>query len=758
MKRRIIRRILFIIFFVSSSNLWGMVGNLKSSLTELSVNLKELKNKNELLVTKLGLLKDRLEGKDVTGAPSPGEESPLDEVKLGGGISTDGLVQGVIDRAKLQGAVNAFYDKLYLLNATQKEDGPVDDLINLKTDFLKQDLKGNLSEFSKDVQLIIEQKKYFAEFFGSLSSFSDEQLFQIKDICKDYEQTLVNIYGPYEKIWGGEIAVVEQYAMGMKVNPIDSSNDGAIIASMKALVDDGYVNAKAGNIVSGVGVEQNKKFLQSSADYITEAILEGKVTDSEVLKNLLPLLTMRTQSLIVAYALLSNQYSEPSFLKWATGAILWYSGQHYSGARKYKNLAVICLSHLIKVITGIADGFDEKTEAVTEACDLYMLENAGKSPKVEVVGSQTPGYTDAPKGFTFEGRTIKRQLLTLIHALRCMKGIDKELEKRMAAAKVKEEEAAEAAKKAKEEEEIRIAEEQATKIKEAEEAAKKAQAEKDQAAQKDAEEALKKAQEEATRLKKEADAKKELQEKLSKEAEIASKVPIVLVGKETKFDEKTSVSIIREIYRKMTENKQECDLVKLIFDGFVADSIQRNNLNLIPFLYKFPKDLLLKDSENLKYFNGILKYILSSTPTLETMVQFHLDHVGCLGKMVGMVIRLTSGSELAERIDVNFIKNNIASVKSCVIDGFNLFKGVCVILGPIEDINLVNESVEKIFINSSMGFKAQLSAYLRTRLATAVKNKLFIDKIAQEIAKKIASLSDEKYDKIAINKFKDDSK
>ena len=469
---------------------------------------------------------------------------------------------------------------------------------------------------------------------------------------------------------------------------------------------------------------------------------------------------MRTQSLIVAYSLLANQYSEPSFLKWATGAILWYSGQYYyySGAKKYKNLAVICLSHLIKVITNIADGFDEKTKAIAESCDLYTFENKSKSPKVEVVGAQTSAYKDAAQGFIFEGRTIKRQLLSLIFALRCTKGIDKELAKRKAVAKEKEEEIAEAAKKAKEEEDKRIAEEQEKKIREAEEAEVEAQKTKDKKAQEAAAEVLKKAQEEIERLKKEAEEKKALQEKLSKEAEIASKVQIVLVEKETKFDEKTSVSILREIYNKIAGNKKDCDLVKLIFDGFVADSIQRNNLNLIPFLYKFPKDLLLKDSENLKYFNGILKYILSSTPTLETMVQFKLDHVGCLGQMVGMVIRLTSGSELAERIDVNFIKNNIASVKSCVIDGFNLFKGVCVILGPIEDINLVNESVEKIFITSSMGFKAQLSAYLRTRLAMAVKNKLFIDKIAQEIAKKIASLSDEKYDKIAIKKFKDDSK
>ena len=103
-------RMLFIIFFVFSSDLFGMVGDLKSSLTDLSVKLKELKTKNELLITKLGLLKDRLESKEVAGPKSPGVDSPSGEVKLGGGINEDGLVLGGIRSTELQGGVKVFYD------------------------------------------------------------------------------------------------------------------------------------------------------------------------------------------------------------------------------------------------------------------------------------------------------------------------------------------------------------------------------------------------------------------------------------------------------------------------------------------------------------------------------------------------------------------------------------------------------------------------------------------------------------------------
>jgi hypothetical protein len=63
-KRMFFCRMLLISFFICFSNLWGMSVNaqLKQNLGLLAQNLKELKVKNKLLVTKLILLKDKLEG------------------------------------------------------------------------------------------------------------------------------------------------------------------------------------------------------------------------------------------------------------------------------------------------------------------------------------------------------------------------------------------------------------------------------------------------------------------------------------------------------------------------------------------------------------------------------------------------------------------------------------------------------------------------------------------------------------------------
>lgn len=407
------------------------LAKLKVSLTELSGNLKVLKTKNEILVTKLGLLKDRLE----TPVP-PVTEPPVVEglpvqsvveVIQGGGIK-DGLVHGAIQVEQLKNKeAKTFYTNLYLLNTTQQEDGGNADKLIAFTDHSSY---GALTDFSKDDKLIKDQDAYFNVFIAGLKDLKIDVMHEIKLLCQDYIKTLENIYGPYEKIWNGELKQEERYAAGQAVAPIDSSTSDKILGSMSSLVADDYVNGKAGEIAVGHNVELNQKYLQAAADYITKAISEDKVSDSKVLERLLPMLTMRTQSLIVSYALLSNNYSEQLFLQWSTGAILWYTGQIYRGAKKYKNLSVVCLSHLIKVMTKITENFDVKIGDIRLGCNKYTSENALKVPKVEITGVTTNSYIGADKGFTFEGRTVKRQLLSLIWAIKCLKAIDKELDER----------------------------------------------------------------------------------------------------------------------------------------------------------------------------------------------------------------------------------------------------------------------------------------------------------------------------------------
>lgn len=145
---------------------------------------------------------------------------------------------------------------------------------------------------------------------------------------------------------------------------------------------------------------------------------------------LLPRMETRTEGLLTSLILLQAKYLEPSFLRWATGALLWYIGQtpRLPDAKEYIHLGQHVLARLLSVM--VTPEFDRSArDAVVWACTDYVPSNAALRAKVcgVAVWSSSaeetgvlPPFNDAT--YTPEGQRVKELLLRICLAGREVDG------------------------------------------------------------------------------------------------------------------------------------------------------------------------------------------------------------------------------------------------------------------------------------------------------------------------------------------------
>ena len=175
-------------------------------------------------------------------------------------------------------------------------------------------------------------------------------------------------------------------------------------------------------------------------DALTEAATD---TATKILGDVLPCISFRTAGLFLAFSLLANNYNEPSFVRWATGEVLWTIGQNPT-QYYYEPLSRFVTYQLVNLVNSssssavdeaiLASIGDYKKEKETNRSSKPFSVFFGLSSSDEDIGigfkvknldeeeNKRLHYLEAK--FTDKGRQVAAWLRTLIFAKTCLERLD----------------------------------------------------------------------------------------------------------------------------------------------------------------------------------------------------------------------------------------------------------------------------------------------------------------------------------------------
>ena len=156
---------------------------------------------------------------------------------------------------------------------------------------------------------------------------------------------------------------------------------------------------------------------------LTSNLIRHLATNSPepTLRKLLTPDIFRSPALTLAYSLLAFHYTEPTFLRWAVGSIVWYAGQRNGEFNHFASCAAYQLIHMIK--ENIID--ENGLAAIVEECAACIPTNAytkATSIGFEVVKIQGLKFVDAKDNISGStwindfGPKLQRTIITMIFA------------------------------------------------------------------------------------------------------------------------------------------------------------------------------------------------------------------------------------------------------------------------------------------------------------------------------------------------------
>jgi len=408
------------------------------------------------------------------------------------------------------------------------------------------------------------------------------------------------------------------------------------------------------------------------ADSILNAINTGDQDSEEVLDDILNKLNYTAQSLVFIYVFFLMDYTNLSFLQWATAALLAHVGR-WDAQFKKRDYTETCLygaAQLIRMITetGFSRLEEEELMSIEKACEDYNLTiDKDEKTNVERWRFNAPSvvklnkkikdlfYTHAQ--WTREGAKLRNDLLSLIAAIRLQKkaedrknDLDKEdkdekeklrKEKEKATSQKKKLEDLQKKKEQEKAEKERIEKEK----KEYEEKLKKIADEEEKKRLEEEEKKREEKEQERLRLEKvqqekdEEDKKKrEEEEEKRKESELLMKKVQEDISKQAERIklEKGKINSIIAIFKKMSESKE---------DNIFADAtVTKNNL-YDWFSYFINKNRTLMETFEdgyrvlLAYSDTILKNIFSKKASIDAIV-LQLNSKPMMLQTLGPLLRM----------------------------------------------------------------------------------------------------------------------